>query len=67
MPAVIPVTSTSAAALAVTLVLLIAIVSSQAYFFWLEQTILPYLALYGAFVAGILACLTMAGVGVTYS
>jgi hypothetical protein len=49
-------------ALAMILVVLVAIIAGQIYYFWLEGRLLRYLALYGLFVFGILVCLTIPGV-----
>jgi hypothetical protein len=49
-------------ALAVILIILVFIIVQQIVFFWLEGRLLRYLALYGAFVAGILVLLTIPGV-----
>jgi hypothetical protein len=49
-------------ALAMILVVLVAIIAGQIYYFWLEGRLLRYLALYGLFVFGILMCLIIPGV-----
>lgn len=49
-------------ALAMILVVLVAIIAGQIYFFWLEGRLLRYLALYGLFISGILVCLIIPGV-----
>ncbi|KAF2442954.1 hypothetical protein P171DRAFT_53206 [Karstenula rhodostoma CBS 690.94] len=49
-------------ALAMILVVLVAIIAGQIYYFWLEGRLLRYLALYGLFIFGILVCLTIPGV-----
>ncbi|KAK7187969.1 LCCL domain containing protein [Paraphaeosphaeria sporulosa] len=49
-------------ALAIILVVLVAIIAGQIYYFWLEGRLLRYLALYGLFISGILVCLTIPGV-----
>ncbi|KAF9734469.1 hypothetical protein PMIN06_002415 [Paraphaeosphaeria minitans] len=49
-------------ALAMILVVLVAIIAGQIYYFWLEGRLLRYLALYGLFLSGILVCLTIPGV-----
>jgi hypothetical protein len=49
-------------ALAVILIILVFIIAQQIVFFWLEGRLLRYLALYGAFVTGILILLTVPGV-----
>ncbi|KAJ4360096.1 uncharacterized protein N0V89_000655 [Didymosphaeria variabile] len=49
-------------ALAAILVVLVAIIAGQIYYFWLEGRLLRYLALYGLFISGILVCLVIPGV-----
>ena len=49
-------------ALALILVFLVCVIAQQAYYFWREGRLLPYLALYGLFIFGILVCLTIPGV-----
>lgn len=50
------------ASLAIIVVLLVLIIAGQIYYFWLEHRLLKYLALYGLFVFGIIACIFMPGV-----
>lgn len=49
-------------ALAMILVILVAIIAGQVYYFWLEARLLRYLALYGSFILTILVLLMMPGV-----
>jgi hypothetical protein len=49
-------------ALALILAILVCIIASQVYFFWLEGRLPRYLALYGLFIFGILICLLLPGV-----
>ncbi|KAM5354794.1 hypothetical protein ACJ41O_001440 [Fusarium nematophilum] len=46
-------------ALAVIILILVLIVCQQVYVFWLERRVLPYLALYGLFILGIVFCVAV--------
>lgn len=48
-------------ALAIIIIVLVCIIAQQVYYFWLEGRLLPYLALYGMFIFGILFCLLIPG------
>ncbi|KAK0713010.1 hypothetical protein B0T26DRAFT_650673 [Lasiosphaeria miniovina] len=49
------------AALAAIVLVVALVVAQQAYSFWREARLFPHLALYGLFVAGLLACLALPG------
>ncbi|KAF2242888.1 hypothetical protein BU26DRAFT_543618 [Trematosphaeria pertusa] len=49
-------------ALSIILIILIAVIAGQVYYFWLEGRLLQYLALYGLFIVGILISLAIPGV-----
>lgn len=49
-------------ALAIIILILVVIIVGQAYSFWLEGRLLPYLGLYGVFITAILLCLAVPGV-----
>lgn len=49
-------------ALAVIIIILVAIVAGQAYYFWLEGRLLRHLGLYASFLLAILFCLAIPGV-----